>query len=187
MCTCTDAVVAQVRSHAFWVMSLTKLSSCHLDEVLTCLGPDYHYLRGACLLARDRCSSADLPLEILKWHCVNSALLGNKLHCLEVMGRIPVRCSLCSTRSKTRQIYRYSRARMSDGHRLGACYLCCVCVLSEIRLFLTGVQDCSIAQASNGRSREQAELFVAIMSRVRVPSGGFAAQCLASMRPSERQ
>ena len=76
---------------------------------------------------------------------------------------------------------------MSDGHRQGVLYLCCVCVLSETRLFLTGVQDCSIAQGSNGRSREQAELFVAIMSRVRVPSGGFAAQCLASMRLSERQ
>ena len=170
-----------------WIMSLAKLSSCQLDEVFACLGPDYHHFRGTCVFVRDRCNSNDLSLEILKWHCVNSPLLGDKLHCLEVMGRIPVRCSLCSKRSKTRQIYRYSRARMSDGHRLGACYLCCVCVLSEIRLFLTGVQDCSIAQASNGRSREQAELFVAILSRMHAPRGGFAAQCLASMRPAERQ
>ena len=170
-----------------WIMSLAKLSSCQLDEVFACLGPDYHHFRGTCVFARDRCNSNDLSLEILKWHCVNSPLLGDKLHCLEVMGRMPVRCSLCSKRSRTRQIYRYSRARMSDGHRQGVLYLCCVCVLSETRLFLTGVQDCSIAQGSNGRSREQAELFVAILSRVRVPSGGFAAQCLASMRPSERQ
>ena len=169
------------------IMSLAKLPCCQLDDVFGCLGPDYHHLRGTCVFARDRCNSNDLSLEILKWHCVNSPLLGDKLHCLEVMGRMPVRCSLCSKRSRTRQIYRYSRARMSDGHRLGACYLCCVCVLSEIRLFLTGVQDCSIAQASNGRSREQAELFVAILSRVRVPRGGFAAQCLASMRPAIRQ
>ena len=76
---------------------------------------------------------------------------------------------------------------MSDGRRQGVLYLCCVCVLSETRLFLTGVQDCSIAQASNGKSREQAELFVAILSRMHAPRGGFAAQCLASMRPSERQ
>ena len=169
-----------------WIMSLDKLSSCQLDRVFASLGLDYHHLRGTCVFARDRCNSNDLSLEILKWHRVNSPLLGDKLHCLEVMGRIPVRCSVCSTRSRTRQIYRYSRARMSDGHRLGACYLCCVCVLSEIRLFLTGVQDCSIAQGTSGRSREQAELFVAILSRVRVPSGGFAAQCLASMRPAER-
>ena len=166
-------------------MSFAKLSSCQLDGIFACLGPAYHHLRGACVFARDRCNSNDLSLEILKWHCVDSPLLGDKLHCLEVMGRMPVRCSLCSKRSKTRQMYRYSRAWMSDGHRQGVKYICCVCVLSETRLFLCG-QDCSIAQASNGRSREQAELFVAILSRVRVPSGGFAAKCLASMRSAER-
>ena len=174
-----------------WIMSLVKLSSCQLDEVFACLGLDYHHLRGTCVFARDRCNSNDLFLEILKWHCVNSSLLGDKLHCLEVMGRMPVRCSLCSKRSKTRQIYRYSRNGMSDGHRQGVLYLCCVCVFLETRLFLCG-QDCSIAHCSiahwsNRRSRQQVDLFVAILSRMRVPSGGFAAQCLASMRPSERQ
>ena len=182
----TSRTVLHLSQRPPWIMSLAKLSSCQLNEVFACLGPEHHHLRGVCVFARDRCNSNDLSLEILKWHCVNSPLLGDKLHCLEVMGRMPVRCSLCSKRSRTRQIYRYSRARMSDGHRQGVLYLCCVCVLLETRLFLTGV-DCSIAQGSSGRSREEAELFVAILSRMHAPLGGFAAQCLASMRPAERQ
>ena len=137
---------------------------------------------GLVCLRETGATPTDLSFEILKWQCVNSALLDNKLHCLEVMGRIPVLCSLCSTRSKTRQINRYSRARISDGHRLGVCYPCCVCALSDTRLFLTGAQDCSIAQGSNGRSREQAELLVAILSHIKATQGSFAAERLLSTR-----
>ena len=131
-------------------MSFAKLSSCQVDEVFACLGPDYHRLRGTCLFARDRCNSNDLSLEILKWHCVNSPLLGDKLHCLEVMGRIPVRCSLCSKRSKNRQIYRYSRARMSDGHRQGVKYIFAACVSSRKPAYSSAGKIAPLPRAATG-------------------------------------
>ena len=117
-------------------MSFARLPQCQVYEIFVCLGPDYYHLRGACLLTREKSNSIDLPLEILRWHCANSDLLDQKLPCFEVLGRIPLRCSRCEVRARTRQMYRYNRA-ISDGNREGMLYLCWNCALEEARLFLT--------------------------------------------------
>ena len=103
------------------------------------LGPDSAELRRACVLVRDRSNGLDLPFEIFKWHCVNSALLDEKLRCLETLGRVPLRCSICDVRKKTRQMFRYNRV-IVDGHREGVLYMCCLCAFDEARRFLKGRQ-----------------------------------------------
>ena len=118
-------------------MTFARLPNCQIYELFTCLGPDYYHLRGSCVMAREKSNDIDLLLEILKWHCTNSDLLDVKLRCVEVLGRIPLRCSCCNVRARTRQIYRYNRG-FSDGYREGVLYLCSHCALKEARLFLTG-------------------------------------------------
>ena len=166
-------------------MSFARLPHRQIDELFVFLGPDYSQLRSACVLARERSSCVDMPFEILRWHCVNSALLDEKLRCLEALGRIPLRCSICDGRVKRRQMFRYNRAGV-DGHREGMLYVCCLCVFEEARRFLTGAPHCLICQGC-ADCRDQATLLVAILSRMRIPRGGFASECLASMRSAERQ
>ena len=134
----------------------------------------------SCLLTREKSNGIDLPLEILKWHCTNSDLLDVKLRCVEVLGRIPIRCSCCEVRARTRQMYRCNRS-ISDGQREGMLYLCSHCVLKEVRLFLSGMLGGLLCQGGLG-SNEQASLLVDILSRVHVIRGGFIGECLASMR-----
>ena len=165
-------------------MSFAGLPHCQIEELLACLGPDYFHLRASCVVARDKSNGVDLPFEILKWHCVNSALLDEKLRCLESLGRIPLRCSICDGRAKTRQIYRYT-LRL-DGHREGLLYLCCYCVLQEARSFLTHRGGTSgLISKGGGDRRDKAVLLTAILSRTR--ASGFVADCFRSMRPAERQ
>ena len=163
-------------------MSFARLPHCQIDELFGFLGPDCSQLRRACVLARERSNGVDVPFEILKWHCVNSALLDEKLRCLESLGRIPLRCSICDGRAKTRQMYRYT-LRL-DGHREGLLYLCCYCVLHEARFFLTGAPG--LISKGGGDRRDKAVLLTAILSRTH-GARGFAAECFRSMRPAERQ
>ena len=163
-------------------MSLLRLPACQVDELFACLGPEYSSLRATSVYARDRSNHVDLSLEILRWHCVNSYFLSEKLHCLESLGQIPLRCTFCATRSRTRQRYRYTRARRPDGRREGVSYLCCVCALQETRLFLTDPGDTLVAQGSNGRARERADLLLGILCRIALPRGGFAAECVSALR-----
>ena len=97
-------------------MSLAGLPHCQIEELLACLGPDYFHLRASCVVARDKSNGVDLPFEILKWHCVNSALLDEKLRCLEALGRVPLRCSICDARKKMRQMFRTGYAKV--------CFIC---------------------------------------------------------------
>ena len=166
-------------------MSFARLPQCQVYEIFVCLGPDFYHLRGSCVLAREKSKGIDLPLEVLKWHCANSDLLEQKLRCFELLGRIPLRCSRCEVRARARQIYRYSRA-ISDGHREGMLYLCWNCALEEARLFLTGKGGFLIALGGADK-RDQATLFVALVSRTKASRAGFAAECLAAMRPLARQ
>ena len=166
-------------------MSFASLPHCQIDEIFACLGPDFFHIRLSCLLARERPNSMDLALEILRWHCVNSALLDEKLRCIEILGRLPLRCSICDGRAKTRQIYRYT-LRL-DGHREGLLYLCCYCVLQEARRFLTHRGGASgLISKGGGDRRDKAVLLTAILSRTH-GARGFAAECFRSMRPAERQ
>ena len=166
-------------------MSFASLPHCQIDEIFACLGPDFFHIRLSCLLARERSNSMDLALEILRWHCVNSALLDEKLRCIEILGRLPLRCSICDLRVKTRQMYRYT-LRL-DGHREGLLYLCCCCALHEARRFLThrGGAPGQISKGGGDR-RDKAVLLTAILSRTH-GARGFAAECFRSMRPAERQ
>ena len=166
-------------------MSFARLAQCLIDELFVFLGPDYSQLRSACVLTRERSSGVDMPFEILRWHCVNSTLLDEKLRCFESLGRIPLRCSICDARKKTRQMFRYNRV-IVDGHREGMLYMCCLCAFDEARRFLKGTPNCLIYQGG-ADCRDQATLLVAILSRMRMPCGGFASECLASMRPAIRQ
>ena len=163
-------------------MSFASLPHCQIDEIFACLGPDFFHLRLSSLLARERSNGMDLALEILRWHCVNSALLDEKLRCIEILGRLPLRCSICDGRAKTRQMYRYT-LRL-DGHREGLLYLCCYCVLHEARFFLTGAPG--LISKGGGDRRDKAVLLTAILSRTH-GARGFAAECFRSMRPAERQ
>ena len=156
-----------------------------IEELFAYLGPDYFHLRASCVVARDKSNGVDLPFEILKWHCVNSALLDEKLRCLESLGRIPLRCSRCDGRAKTRWMLRYNRV-IVDGHREGVLYMCCLCAFDEVRRFLKGTPNCLISQGG-ADCRDQATLLVAILCRMRIARGGFASDCLASMRPAIRQ
>ena len=166
-------------------MSFAGLPHCQIEELLACLGPDYFHLRASCVVARDKSNGVDLPFEILKWYCVNSALLDERLRCLESLGRIPLRCSICDGRAKTRWMFRYNRV-IVDGHREGLLYTCCLCAFDEVRRFLKGTPNCLISQGG-ADCRDQATLLVAILCRMRIARGGFASECLASMRPAIRQ
>ena len=166
-------------------MSFARLPHCQIDELFGFLGPDCSQLRRACVPARERSNGVDVPVEILKWHCVNSALLDEKLRCLESLGRIPLRCSICDGRAKTRWMFRYNRV-IVDGHREGVLYMCCLCAFDEVRHFLKGTPNCLISQGG-ADCRDQATLLVAILCRMRIARGGFASECLASMRPAIRQ
>ena len=166
-------------------MSFASLPHRQIDEIFACLGPDFFHLRLSCLLARERSNSMDLALEILRWHCVNSALLDEKLRCIEILGRLPLRCSICDGRAKTRWMLRYNRV-IVDGHREGVLYMCCLCAFDEVRRFLKGTPNCLISQGG-ADCRDQATLLVAILCRMRIARGGFASECLASMRPAIRQ
>ena len=166
-------------------MSFASLPHCQIDEIFACLGPDFFHIRLSCLLARERSNSMDLALEILRWHGVNSTLLDEKLRCIEVLGRLPLRCSICDLRVKTRQIYRYTLR--VDGHRQGVRYLCCFCAMGEARSFLTHRGGSSgLISKGGGDSRDKAVLLAAILSRTH-GAPGFLAECFRSMRPAERQ
>ena len=166
-------------------MPFARLSHYQIDELFVLLGPDYSQLRRTCVYARGRSNGVDMPLEILRWHCVNSALLDEKLRCFEYLGRIPLRCSICDGKSKRRQMLRYNRV-IIDGRREGMLYICCLCAFEEARRFLTGAPNCLICQGG-ANWRDQAAFLVAILSRMCVPRGGFASDCLSSMRPMPRQ
>ena len=163
-------------------MSFARLPLSQMDEIFSCLGPDFFHLRSSSLLARERSNGMDLALEILRWHCVNSTLLDEKTRCIEVLGRLPLRCSICDLRMKIRHMYRYT-LRL-DGHREGLLYLCCCCVLHEARFFLTGAPG--LISKGGGNRRDKAVLLTAILSRTH-GARGFAAECFRSMRPAERQ
>ena len=147
-------------------MSLARLPHGQINELFVFLGPDSAELRRVCVLVRDGSNGLDLPFEILRWHCVNSALLDEKLHCLESLGRIPLRCSVCDARAKTRQMFRYNR-NITDRHRKGMLYMCCLCVLDEARRFLKGAPNSLISQ---GGADCRDHLLVAILSRMRAPT-----------------
>lgn len=164
-------------------MSFARLPQCQVREIFVCLGPDFSHLRGACLLTRNFSNGIDLALEILKWHVTNSALLA-ELRCFEALGRIPLRCTRCDVLARTRQMYRYNRA-ISDGQREGMLYICSKCALKEARSFLTGMLGGLLCQGGLG-SKDQASLLVCILSRVHVERGGFAEECLLSMRPAQK-
>ena len=155
-----------------------------IEELFAYLGPDYFHLRASCVVARDKSNGVDLPLEILKWHCVNSALLDEKLCCLESLGRIPLRCSRCNGLTKTRWMFRYCRERI-EGFREGVLYTCCLCTFDEARHFLTGIPNCLISQGG-ADCRDQAKLLLAILCRMRIARSGFASECFASIRPAIR-
>ena len=97
-------------------VSFARLPHCQIDELFGFLGPDCSQLRRACVLAREGSNGVDVPFEILKWHCVNSALLDEKLRCLEALGRVPLRCSICDVRKKMRQMFRTGYAKV--------CFIC---------------------------------------------------------------
>ena len=164
-------------------MLLAELQHCRIEELLAYLGPDYYHLRASCVVARNRTKGVDLPLEILKWHCVNSLLLDDRLCCLDSLGRLPLRCSSCDVCSKQRRMFRYSEKRI-EGYREGVRYLCCLCVFDEVRYFVTGMPDCLITQGG-ADCRDKAKIILAIMCRMRVAGSGFLSKCFASIR-SER-
>ena len=113
----------------------------------------------------------------------HGALLGFKhtpTHNRHNRDNIPLRCSICDARAKTRQMFRYNRV-IVDGHREGVLYMCCLCAFDEARRFLKGSPNCLISQGG-ADCRDQATLLVAILSRMRRPRGGFASECLAAMR-----
>ena len=83
-------------------------------------------------------------------------------------------------------MFRYNRGVYADGHRVGVLYMCGLCAFDEARRFLKGVPNCLVSQGG-ADCRDQATLLVAILSRMRMPRGGFASECLASMRPAIRQ
>ena len=168
-------------------MSFASLPHCQIDGLFGFLGPDCSQLRRACVLAWERSNGVDLTFWVLKWHCVsNLGLLVAKLGvCMDSLGLLPLRCSICDVRKKTRQMFRYNRV-IVDGHREGMLYMCCLCAFDEARRFLKGAPNCLISQGG-ADCRDQATLLVAILSRMRRPRGGFASECLASMRPAIRQ
>ena len=164
-------------------MSLVHLASCIFKQILSCLGPAFSPLRATCVFAKTHSHHVDLFLEILRWHCANSMLLASAQafhrQCLDVLGKIPLRCSVCQIKARNRQMYRYFRL-LSNGLRDGVIYLCSDCVFCESKLFLTGA-DGLLSQASSG-TRDQIRLGVAILRRLRMPRGGFANTFLASLR-----
>ena len=152
-------------------MSTRILSPCLLADVFTCLGPDCYHLRATCLQTRVISDTQDLAMDILKWMCVNTTLL---LDCLEVLGNIPIRCSLCSARTPSRQRYRLSLRR--DPGRAGVVYLCSLCVFQETRRFLTGGQSCFPAAGLHNRQR--AHIMMQILCRMRMTRAGLLKACL---------
>ena len=158
-------------------MSFARLSHCQIDEIFEYLGPDFFHLRLSSLLARERSNGMYLALEILRWHCVNSALLDGKLRGSERLGQVPLRCSICDLRVKTRQMYRY-RTTAQDGHREGLLYLCCYCLSHEARHFLIGAPG--LISKGGGDRRDKAVLLTAILSRTH-GARGFLAECFRSM------
>ena len=159
-------------------MLFARLPHGQIDELFVFLGPDFSQLRRACIPARERFIGVDMPFEILKWHCVNSALLVEKLYCLEELGRVPLRCSICDGRAKTRQMFRYYRNKMG-GHPEGPLYMCCLCAFDESRRFLKGAQNSLFAQGGDACG-DRARLLLAILGRMHIPRGGFASECFAS-------
>lgn len=150
------------RGVPYLIMSFARLQHCQIDDVFVFLGPDCFQLRRTCILAREKSNGVDMLLEILRWHCVNSALLEGNLHCLECLGRIPLRCSICDKRTNTRQMFRYTRSRSRvDGHREGMLYMCCLCAFDDARRFLAAAPKCFIFQGGDD-CRSQARLLVAI-------------------------
>ena len=115
--------------------------------------------------------------EILKWHCVNSDFLGYHLKCLEALGRLPLQCSSCVARVRGRQMFRLRRRQYESE---GTLYICCLCVLREVRFFLIGDPECLTGRCDVGR-KDRATLLVAILSRAEQKRGGLVADCLASM------
>ena len=165
-------------------MALTRLPQCLLKEMFACLGPDFARLRAACAIARRSSEDSDLESEILKWICVNSSQLDDpnafNIHCLEFLGRIPMRCSICKVRSVRKQMYRYKNRRRDEGVRVGVKYFCCYCVFQETQYFLQGHSGhFSMAGLAN---RERTHIIIQILCRVRMPHRGFLGECLAAVR-----
>ena len=161
-------------------MSFARLSHCQIHELFLCLGPDYFHLRGTCLLAREKSNGVDLALEILKWHCANSNLLGNYLGCLFALGRLHLRCSQCRIRVRTRQMYCWRSIRHLGGELPSTSYHCWHCVLAQVRGFLIGNEGGLLSLGGAGK-KEQATLFAVLMSRTRRSRDDFAAECVASI------
>ena len=167
-------------------MSFARLPHCQIDEIFSCLGPDFFHLRSSSLLARERSNGMDLGLEILRWHCVNSALLDAKLGCFQRKGHRPVRCRKCDVPMQTRQVYRYrSRAPNAHLHALPL-YLCCYCVFNEAKLFLTGAPG--LISFGGGDRKDKVVLLTHILTRTHRARGfhyhvlrGFLADCFRSM------
>ena len=164
-------------------MSLARLSPFQLQDALVCLGPDISALKATCRFSRGCVSKIDLVDEVLKWHCVNTDLMQLQRiyhrQCLELLGRMPLRCSLCEGKSKNRQFFRYTQC-MQDGHRKGVLYLCCRCVYEENRLFLIG-RDGILSRAGLGE-HHRVQLMLTLLSRTRMPRENLLDACLASLK-----
>ena len=166
-------------------MSFASLPHGQIDEIFSCLGPDFFHLRLSSLLTREKSNGMDLALEILRWHCVNTALLDDRLPGLQRLGLVPLRCSKCDLRVKTRQMYRY-RATAPDGHQEGLLYLCCYCLSHEVRFFLTGAPG--LISFGGGDRKDKEVLLTHILTRTHKARGfhyhvlrGFLADCFRSM------
>ena len=122
-------------------MSFAELPHGQIDEIFSCLGPDFFHLRLSSQLTRERSNGMDIALEILRWLCVNTTLLNERLPGLTKLGLLRIRCSKCALREKSRQMYRYRiRDPLSNSihNEKGCLYFCCYCLLHEVRSFLSG-------------------------------------------------
>ena len=168
-------------------MSFARLPHCYIDEIFSCLGPDFFHLRSSSLLTREKSNGMDLAFEILRWHCVNTALLHDRLPGLEKLGLAPLRCSKCDLLVRTRQMYRYrTKAQASFATDEGLLYFCCYCLPHEVRFFLTGAPG--LISFGGGDRKDKEVLLTHILTRTQRARGfhyhvlrGFLADCFRSM------
>jgi hypothetical protein len=168
-------------------MALAQLPPTLLMEVFDCLGPAFSCLRATCLRAKACSCHLDIYLQILKWHCVNSLLLENAAFAIgkvvEVLGKMPIRCSECLINGRFRQMYRIRcRHPGVSSVKTNAFLICSLCVFREMQTFLAGAKG--LLSRAGWQRQDMMRVGVAIMCRIYMPSGGFVEQFLASLRPS---
>jgi len=110
-----------------------KLAEDQVKSVVEYLGPGYFSLR---LASRKYCtttSDVDILDQIIRYYCVNvpevlTDLLLNRRLLLESLGRLPLTCTNCKIKMRTRHMSRHKDYG----------YMCCACVHNEICVWLQG-------------------------------------------------